>query len=160
VLFEWPLIAVALALGVRALGLRERYAAPLMALMILAGAAAALTTTFAQKPQPPQPVAKGREGFVTSNACRSCHPAEYSSWHASYHRTMTADAALGSVGAAELRQGGRLHVETSGRTVELFTDRGQLRARLPDPGLRRRRRQAPTKRRFALLQFETCPSSF
>jgi hypothetical protein len=135
VLFEWPLIAVALALGVRALGLRDRHAAPLMALMILAGAAAALVTAFADQPAAPRPIAMDHEGFVTSNACRSCHPAEYSSWHASYHRTMTQSATLASVGANELRQGSRLHVETSGRTVELFTDREQLWARLPDPGV-------------------------
>ena len=29
------------------------------------------------------------QGYVSSEACRSCHPQEYSSWHASYHRTMT-----------------------------------------------------------------------
>jgi predicted CXXCH cytochrome family protein len=28
-------------------------------------------------------------GYVSSDACRSCHPAEYASWHRSYHRTMT-----------------------------------------------------------------------
>lgn len=28
-------------------------------------------------------------GYVTSARCRSCHPAEYESWHRSYHRTMT-----------------------------------------------------------------------
>ena len=28
-------------------------------------------------------------GFVSSNECRSCHPQEYATWHASYHRTMT-----------------------------------------------------------------------
>ena len=28
-------------------------------------------------------------GYVTSAACRSCHPREYESWHRSYHRTMT-----------------------------------------------------------------------
>ncbi len=27
--------------------------------------------------------------FVTSNACRSCHPDQYSTWHDSFHRTMT-----------------------------------------------------------------------
>ena len=29
------------------------------------------------------------EGFATSSSCRSCHPDQYTSWHASYHRTMT-----------------------------------------------------------------------
>src|SRR5262245_48411079 len=30
-----------------------------------------------------------RSGFVSSDACRSCHPEQYSSWHRTYHRTMT-----------------------------------------------------------------------
>src|SRR5262252_9384845 len=29
------------------------------------------------------------EGFATSGTCRACHPSQYASWHASYHRTMT-----------------------------------------------------------------------
>jgi hypothetical protein len=29
------------------------------------------------------------DGYVSSRACRSCHPSEYASWHGSYHRTMT-----------------------------------------------------------------------
>ncbi len=33
---------------------------------------------------------KSREGgYLSSDACRSCHPAEYASWQKSYHRTMT-----------------------------------------------------------------------
>ncbi len=28
-------------------------------------------------------------GFISSKSCRSCHPNEYSSWHRTYHRTMT-----------------------------------------------------------------------
>ena len=31
-------------------------------------------------------------GFATSKACRSCHPAQYDSWHQSYHRSMTETA--------------------------------------------------------------------
>ncbi len=27
--------------------------------------------------------------YVTADSCRSCHPGNYASWHASYHRTMT-----------------------------------------------------------------------
>jgi hypothetical protein len=29
------------------------------------------------------------EGYVSSRTCRGCHPREYATWHASYHRTMT-----------------------------------------------------------------------
>lgn len=28
-------------------------------------------------------------GYVSSDACRSCHPEQHASWHQSYHRTMT-----------------------------------------------------------------------
>jgi Cytochrome c554 and c-prime len=134
VLLEWLLIAITLALGVQALGLRERYAALLLASMTFAGAAVAVATTSVHQP-PPSPIAKRGEGFATSNTCRSCHPAEYSSWHASYHRSMTQSADLTRVAARALRQGGRLHLETTGRTVELFTQQGELWARLPDPGV-------------------------
>jgi len=30
-----------------------------------------------------------RDGFVSSDACRACHPGNYASWHDSFHRTMT-----------------------------------------------------------------------
>lgn len=36
-----------------------------------------------------RPVRLPKDGYVTSDNCRSCHPAEYQSWHASFHRTMT-----------------------------------------------------------------------
>ena len=29
------------------------------------------------------------EGYVTSRACQACHPSQYASWNASYHRKMT-----------------------------------------------------------------------
>ncbi len=134
-LLEWLLIAMTIAFGVRALGVRERYAALLLALMIVAGATVAVATTSVHEPPPPMPIAKHGEGFVTSNACRSCHPAEYSSWHDSYHRRMTQSVDLARVAAPELRQGGRLHLETTGRSVELFARHGELWARLPDPGV-------------------------
>ena len=134
-LLEWLLVTMALALGVRLLGVRERHAVLVLASMTLAGATLALATTSARKRPPARPVAGGSEGFATSSACRSCHPAQYSSWHDSYHRRMTQAAELTAVAAAELRQGGRLRVESSGRTVELFAREQQLWARLPDPGV-------------------------
>ncbi len=27
------------------------------------------------------------DGFVSSRSCRACHPQQYATWHASYHRT-------------------------------------------------------------------------
>jgi predicted CXXCH cytochrome family protein len=73
--------------------------------------------------------------LVSSAACRSCHPGEHASWHRTYHRTMTQSATLAHVAAPALRGGGRLHTETSGRTVELFGRGAELWARLPDPTL-------------------------
>jgi len=36
-----------------------------------------------------RPIEVDSEGFVTSKTCQSCHPGEYHTWHASYHRSMT-----------------------------------------------------------------------
>jgi predicted CXXCH cytochrome family protein len=133
VLLEWLLTAVAAALTVRVLGLRERYAAALLLVMLVFGAAVALATSSARSPPRSSPIATRGEGFATSKACLSCHPSEYSSWHASYHRRMTQPADAQAVASPLLRQGGRLRAETAGRSVELFTDREQLWARVPDP---------------------------
>lgn len=35
----------------------------------------------------PKPSVEG--GYISSDACRACHPGEYDSWHRTYHRTMT-----------------------------------------------------------------------
>jgi predicted CXXCH cytochrome family protein len=48
----------------------------------------------AQLPKPTR-----ARGYVTSDACRACHPSEHASWHRSYHRTMTQVAGPGSVRA-------------------------------------------------------------
>lgn len=43
------------------------------------------------------PVAMATDGYVGSSACRECHPQEYSTWHDSYHRTMTQVASHDSI---------------------------------------------------------------
>lgn len=54
-------------------------------------------------PPPPDAMAASRpqqeafDGYVSSDTCRSCHPGEYHSWHATYHRTMTQIATPESV---------------------------------------------------------------
>jgi hypothetical protein len=37
------------------------------------------------------------DGFESSQSCRACHPAQYDSWHASFHRTMTQAATARTV---------------------------------------------------------------
>lgn len=68
--------AVALLGAVAALALSER-----------AGAARA-----AREAQRNRPIEVAGSGYVSSRECRSCHPQQYQSWHASYHRTMTQPA--------------------------------------------------------------------
>ncbi|HEX6767259.1 MAG TPA: ammonia-forming cytochrome c nitrite reductase subunit c552 [Polyangiaceae bacterium] len=93
--------------------------------------AAATSLAFAKRP----PSAAGapstgtRADTVTSGACRSCHPAEYASWHRSFHRTMTRLATPATVAGSF--DGTR--VETEGRTVELSRRGDELWAKLPDP---------------------------
>jgi hypothetical protein len=47
-----------------------------------------------------RPVESGEDGYVTSRTCRACHPGEYDSWFASYHRTMTQPATAATIGGA------------------------------------------------------------
>lgn len=46
-----------------------------------------------------RPIEVASEGYVSSDSCRACHPAQYASWHDSYHRTMTQLASAESVRA-------------------------------------------------------------
>jgi hypothetical protein len=41
--------------------------------------------------EPPgdRPIEVRSDGYVSSRSCQSCHPFQYATWHASYHRTMT-----------------------------------------------------------------------
>ncbi|HJW39133.1 MAG TPA: multiheme c-type cytochrome [Candidatus Udaeobacter sp.] len=66
-------------------------------LLVIAAVAAASVLTlislrdFQREGVPPQnrPIQSQIAGYVSSNACRACHPGNYASWHASFHRTMT-----------------------------------------------------------------------
>lgn len=71
----------------------------------------------------------GRDEFVGSQACRSCHMPHYDSWHQSYHRTMTQLASEESIrapfdGRDLISKEGRFKVDRQG---EWFI------AEMPDP---------------------------
>ena len=73
------------------------------------------------------------DGFVSSQACRSCHPRQYATWHESYHRTMaqvatpqTVAASFDNVRVDEV-PGGPMRLEVRG---------GELWAEFDDPDLR------------------------
>ncbi len=132
---EWLCALLTVALGLRLVGLRQRHAVWLVAPLALVGIVVALAVSTQHVPTPTLTVAAGGAGFATSDTCRSCHPAEYESWHASYHRRMTQTGTTANAAAPALRSGGRLRVENAGRAIELFGRAGELRVRLPDPGV-------------------------
>jgi hypothetical protein len=50
--------------------------------------------SLGKKPPSNRPIMAAEGSYVTSNACRACHPGNYGSWHTSFHRTMTQVATL------------------------------------------------------------------
>ncbi len=101
-----------------------------------------------------RPIQAPQAGYTSSDTCRACHPSQYASWHASYHRTMTqlatpstvlpawdgvtAEDARGALAEREAsaERAGMMQLERDGRTLwATFAD--------PDDagGVRRIRRQ-------------------
>lgn len=69
-----------------------------------------------------------QDGFVSSDQCRSCHPSHYSSWHDSYHRTMTQVATAKSVQAPF----DDITLEATGLTCRLEQRGDEFWAEMPD----------------------------
>ena len=46
-----------------------------------------------------RPIAVDGDGYLSSQTCQACHPAQYETWHSSFHRTMTQVATPDSVRA-------------------------------------------------------------
>ncbi len=68
-----------------------------------------------------RPIEVEDAGYISSRACRSCHPREHASWHASYHRSMTQiatpQAVAGDFSGVELELHGRTYrLERRGET--------------------------------------------
>ena len=80
--------------------------------------------------------------FTSSNTCRACHPSQYASWHASYHRTMTQVASPDTV-VADFDNVTVVHVH--GRPMTLERRGREFWATFDDPDAeaRRRRRSLP-----------------
>jgi len=70
-----------------------RLAVLLASLLSLMAAWVGLTTADAvpdpRQPSSLRPIQQNEDGYVSSDACRACHPGEYETWHRSYHRSMT-----------------------------------------------------------------------
>lgn len=56
-----------------------------------------LNNTWKSEPPVNRPIQAIKEDYSSAVTCRSCHPGNYASWHASYHRTMTQVASAQTV---------------------------------------------------------------
>lgn len=96
--FEALLLAAGIALGTLPLLARLRRRSTRLAAVAAALAVSGLCSWAAvsarvlpldERNVERRPRALEDDGYTSSVACRSCHPDQYASWHASYHRTMT-----------------------------------------------------------------------
>ena len=107
-----PRLAIAAMLAAAGAGLAAAQAAA------IADRQAAAASLAEQVPELGRP----EERFVSSRACRACHPDEYASWYRSYHRTMTQvathEAVTGDFDDVRLESRGRsYHLQREGETL-------------------------------------------
>jgi predicted CXXCH cytochrome family protein len=91
---------------------------------------ASLVVVFAPRPSPPvEPITLVADaGYASSRACKSCHPAQYATFHDSFHRSMTELASDDSIRAPW--RGALVWRE---RRYELFRRDDEYWVRMPDP---------------------------
>lgn len=77
----------------------------------------------------PGPVQVLRDGYVSSDRCRACHPSQYESWHQSFHRTMTQPGTLDTIEAPLTGE----PIEMWGQSYRFFVRDGQPWVEFPDP---------------------------
>jgi len=70
---------------------RWRWSGILLLAIVFVVVVTAFSREFSLGKKPPsnRPIMAAEGTYVTSNACRACHPGNYGSWHTSFHRTMT-----------------------------------------------------------------------
>jgi Cytochrome c552/Cytochrome c554 and c-prime len=105
---------------------RARKTEDLAFLAIFAGISASCTGLPGRQP-PDRPIEVASDRYVSSRTCRACHPSQYASWHASYHRTMTQAATPQSVASSF----DGVRVEAGAMTLEERGD--ELWAEFDDP---------------------------
>src|SRR5262249_9878287 len=96
---EWLIMALLLGVVVVSLGRRVRRRSVWVGLVVIYSlvlSAAAWWQRELQRREKARvaldqkaPRIGGPSGYVTSDNCKACHPEPYSSWHRSFHRTMT-----------------------------------------------------------------------
>lgn len=78
--------------------------------------------------------------YVSSQACRSCHPGRFSSWHRTFHRTMTQLASPQSVIPSHTGQFDGVVLRSRGRRYDLERRGDEFWVRMVDPDWDRDRR--------------------
>ncbi|MCB9913997.1 MAG: C cytochrome precursor [Planctomycetes bacterium] len=106
--------------------------AAVLGLWLVGGAALTWAASRTQDPAPvlDRPIEVNSQDYVSSNACRACHPGEYDSWYGSYHRTMTQPATVATV-AGPLAGGVRVHAR--GQDFELEARGEEVWVTMNDP---------------------------
>jgi hypothetical protein len=112
---------------------------------MLAGARRAPT---AEQRVTDRPVRLAADGYTSSDACRSCHPAQYATWHASYHRTMTQVATPDTV-VADFNQ--TTIADVHGHPMRLEQDGRRFWAEFDDPDWDGRSAAPPRIRREVVM---------
>ena len=105
---------------------RARKTEDLAFLAIFAGISVSCTGLPGRQP-PDRPIEVASDRYVSSRTCRACHPSQYASWHASYHRTMTQAATPQSIASSF----DGVRVEAGAMTLEERGD--ELWAEFDDP---------------------------
>jgi hypothetical protein len=77
-----------------------------------------------------RPIQVAADGYTSSTTCQSCHPSQYATWHASYHRTMTQVATPSSV-VADFD--GTTIADVHGRPMRLERNGDRFWAEFDDP---------------------------
>ena len=131
----------------------RRSIAPAAAL--LAGATAlGVAAAVSRAPAVPEaavedrPVAVSEDGYVSSAACRACHPSQYATWRGSFHRTMTQVATPEAVRADF---DGTVVDAVHGRPMRLERRGGEFWAEFDDPGWEGDPRERPRITRRVVL---------
>jgi hypothetical protein len=94
-----------------------------------------------------RPIQRIGDGYVSSATCRTCHPAEFGSWHTSFHRSMTQEAHRSTVKA----DFDALTIHVNGEELRLDRDGDAFWAEFDDPENRERGEPRKIKRQIALI---------
>ncbi len=123
-------------------------------LLLCASAALGLTAVISLDRAIPEskvtdrPIAVDGDGYVSSEACQACHPAQYETWYGSFHRTMTQLATPDTVRA----DFDNVRVEnTHGQPMVLTRDGDEFWAEFDDPGWEGADDQRPRIRRRVVM---------